>query len=230
MQLRHQTIDAIPTPRATISLRPRSQPAPSVPPLNCLATLLPPVPSGLSQAAPADDSPRAALPLHNDDKLWTNTFQTGLGTADSGPTIDFGLVKADESPIPPIDVGNASSIGTKCPIIHSDDTTFTGRVGGALSHEYAGLTERQVIPEVSLGAQLEHQLNNRSKVLGGFEYAQDVTEPNRFRVRTRAAWELFLDPEKNLSLRTGVLESRNALPQGERVKNLDYNLDVIWKF
>jgi hypothetical protein len=215
---------------ATIVVQPPSQPVVPLPSSDSPATNPTPFArAGSLQTAPLGNPLRATLPLKDDGRHWNDALQAGLGAADGGAPIDFGQARTDENPIRPI-TGGASSIGAKCPIIHGDDTTVSGRVVGGLSHEYAGLTERQVIPELSLGAQLEHQLNDRSRILGGVEYARDITEPSRYRVRTQASWELFLDPEKNLSLRTGVLESRNAIPQGERVKNLDYNLDVIWKF
>lgn len=103
-------------------------------------------------------------------------------------------------------------------------------MGGGFSQEYAGLTEGQRVPEVLLGFQIEHQMSERNKVLGAMEYARDVTDSGRHRVRSEAAWEVLLDPDKNLSFRTGVLESTNTAPNGEHAKNLDYSLDFIWKY
>ena len=57
-----------------------------------------------------------------------------------------------------------------------------------------------------------------------------MTDPGRHRVRTQAAWEVLLDPERNVSLRTGILESSNKAPTGEQATNLNYTLDLIWKF
>ena len=62
------------------------------------------------------------------------------------------------------------------------------------------------------------------------EYAHDVTEYGRYRVRTKAAWEVLLDQEKNISLRTGMEESSARVPNGDQTKNLGYSLDLIWKF
>jgi hypothetical protein len=47
---------------------------------------------------------------------------------------------------------------------------------------------------------------------------------------SQAAWEVFLDPDKNVSVQTGIVESTNTSPTGERAKNLDYKLNLIWKF
>ena len=123
-----------------------------------------------------------------------------------------------------------SDIGAACRLIENEDTTFRGRLGGGFSREYAGLAEGQRIPEVLMGVQVEHQMSRRNKILGAVEYARDVADFGRSRVRTQAAWEVLLDPDKNLSLRAGILESSNTAPNGERGKNLDYNLDMIWKF
>ena len=133
-------------------------------------------------------------------------------------------------PVGTIDVSNMADIGAACRLIESEDTKLRGRFGGGFSQEYAGLAEGQRIPEVLLGVQVEHQMSQRNKILGAVEYARDVTDSGRHRVRTQAAWEVLLDPDKNLSLRTGVLESSNTAPNGEHGKNLDYSLDVIWKY
>jgi hypothetical protein len=103
-------------------------------------------------------------------------------------------------------------------------------VAGGLSREYADLGETQRVPEVLFGFQFEHQITQRNKIFGAVEYARDVTEFGRHRIRTQAAWEVLLDPDKNVSLRTGVLESSNQAPNGEQTKNLGYSLELIWKF
>ena len=129
-----------------------------------------------------------------------------------------------------IDVSNLSDVGAACRLIESDDTKLRGRFGGGFSQEYAGLAEGKRIPEVLMGVQVEHQMSDRNKILGAVEYACDVTDYGRHRVRSQAAWEVLLDPDRNVSLRTGILESSNTAPKGEHAKNLDYSVDLIWKY
>ena len=42
--------------------------------------------------------------------------------------------------------------------------------------------------------------------------------------------KVLLDEEKNLSLRLGVLEIYNSVPNGARPNDLDYALVLLWKF
>jgi hypothetical protein len=223
-----------PTPRATSVARPPSRvqpPAPSLAPRVFVISPIPEVPAILSSVGPADRSVRTKLPLPDDGKLWNAHFDAGLNAADgSGGKLDFAYKKAADDAIPRIQVSNMSEVAAGCRLFKDRRTTFSGQLGGGFSGEFAGLAEGQRIPEMLLGVQLTHQISQRNKVLGAIDYAYDIADFGRQRVRTRVAWEVLLDPDKNLSLRTGILDSANKIPKGERVNNLDYSLDVIWKF
>jgi hypothetical protein len=178
----------------------------------------------------AGDHNRVELPWYDDGKLWFGGLDSDESQVDNGDTLDFLHQTTDGDAPHAIDVSNTADVGARCQLIKSDDTTFLGRFGGGFSREYAKLGDGQHVPELLLGVQLEHQLTGRNRLLGAVEYAHDVTEFGRYRVRTLAAWEVLLDPDRNLSLRTGVLKSSNKAPNGEWAKTLDYNVDLIWKF
>ena len=144
--------------------------------------------------------------------------------------LSFVIKKPGDDPLQSLTFTNMTDVGTQYPLIKNGGTTFLGRVAGGLSRDYAGLADGQRIPEVLFGCQLEHQITQRHKILGAVEYAHDVTDPSRRRIRTQAAWEILLDAEKNLSLRTGVLEASNKASTGEQATNLNYTVDLIWKF
>ena len=189
------------------------------------------VPRTLSDMWPADKPAGIRLPLPDDGRLWSSRFDVRRSDADGGGGIlDFMPKKAEGEPVGTIDVSNTADIGAACRLIESEDTKLRGRFGGGFSQDYTGLAEGQRIPEVLMGVQVEHQMSERNKILGGVEYARDVTDFGRYRVRSQAAWEVLLDPDKNLSLRTGVLESSDTAPNGEHGKCLDYSLDVTWKY
>ena len=206
------------------------QPAPSAP-----AALVFPDNSGDSSEPPfgffVTDNPIWNLPLLPDDgKLWTRSiYLEGSPTGSDGKLLLINK-KSDDDPLKSLTFSNMSDVGTQYPLVKNSGTTFLGRVAGGLSRDYAGLAENQRIPEVLLGCQFEHQITQRQKILGAVDYARDVTDAGRHRVRTQAAWEVLLDPEKNLSLRTGILESSNKAPTGEQATNLNYTVDLIWKF
>jgi hypothetical protein len=127
-------------------------------------------------------------------------------------------------------LSNTAGIGPQYQIIKNEDTTFLGRVASRFSPLYPGLNEEGRVSEVLLGCQLEHRLSRRNKVFSAVEYARDPADFAAHCVRTQAAWEVLLDSEENLSLRSSVLESSNYTPNGDQAKSLNYNLNLIWKF
>jgi hypothetical protein len=179
---------------------------------------------------PGDRPVDVTLPLLDDGKLWTRSIRLERDPSSSNGKLTFLNKKADDAAAPSLSVSNMSDVGTQYRFLKNGDTTFLGLVGGGFSRDYAGLAEGQRIPEVLFGFQFEHQITQRHKILGAVEYARDIADVARYRVRTQAAWEVLLDAEKNVSLRTGVLENSNTAPSGEQAKNLNYSLDLIWKF
>jgi hypothetical protein len=172
------------------------------------------------------DRPNPTTPLSLEiGRLGTEGTLLELGRA--GGAIALPKKLDDDKPLK-LNVSNMTDIGPQYPLIKSDDTTFLGRLAGGYSHDYPGATEG--IVEVLFGCQLEHQLTHYNKVTGAVEYACDPIDFGRYRVRSQAAWEVLLDSDKNLSLRTSVLDSSNYAPKGEQAKNRNYSLDLIWKF
>ncbi len=125
---------------------------------------------------------------------------------------------------------DTSDAGVGYRAIKNDNTTLIGRFGAGFSHEYGGPENGQYIPEVVFGLQLEQQISKRQKFVGVAEYAADVGEFRRYRLRTQAAWDISLDQEKNLNLRIGVLDLYNSKPDGARPNDLDYAMMLMWKF
>lgn len=130
----------------------------------------------------------------------------------------------------PFNCRDTSDAGFGFRFLKNDTTTLVGRLGGGFSHEYKGENDRIYIPEAVFGLQFEHQINKRQKLVGIVEYAPDVGDFLRYRIRTQAAWDLLLDTERNLSLRVGVIERYNSLPGDARPNDLDYALMLMWKF
>ncbi len=130
----------------------------------------------------------------------------------------------------PVNDRDTADAGLGYRLIKIDTTTLVTRFGGGFSNEYHGPESGQNYPELVLSVQLEHQISKRQKIVGLVEYAPDVTNFGRYRLRSQAAWELLLDEEKKLSLRLGALELYNSVPVGARPNDLDYALMVMWKF
>ena len=128
------------------------------------------------------------------------------------------------------DVLDTTDLGLGYRLIKNEATTLIGRFGGGFSHEYGGPESGRYVPEAVFGLNLERKINKRQKFLGSMEYAPNVTEYTRYRVRTQAAWEVLLDEDMNLSMRMGVLERYNSMPTTARQNDLDYALTLLWKF
>jgi hypothetical protein len=127
-------------------------------------------------------------------------------------------------------VRDTSDAGLGYRLIKDDKGTLIGRFGSGFSHDYGGPEDGRYIPEAVFGLQVERQISRRQKFYGVVEHAPDLTGFSRFRMRLQAAWELLLDEEKNLSLRTGVLDLYDSAPNGAKPNDVDYALTLLWKF
>jgi hypothetical protein len=125
---------------------------------------------------------------------------------------------------------DATDLGFGYRLIKSETTTLIGRFGGGFSHTYGGPDNGRVVPEAVFGLNLERKISKRQKFFGSMEYAPDVTQYTRYRVRTQAAWEILIDEGMNLSMRMGVLERYNSMPTTTKQNDLDYALTLLWKF
>jgi putative salt-induced outer membrane protein YdiY len=130
----------------------------------------------------------------------------------------------------PFNVRDTSDAGVGYRLVKTDLTTLIGRIGGGFSHEYGGPENGEYTPEAVFGVQLECRINKRQKLMGIVEYAPDVADFLRYRIRTQAALEMLLNQQENLGLRMGVLERYNSVPNGARPNDLDYALMLMWKF
>ena len=221
----HATASVVPT-RAypeTIAVAPTA-------PDNLLPQTLPIVAPAVSNMFPDDRPGPAASVTPSLKEFWTSSVSLELDRSGDDQKLSFLNKRTDEDEPLTFDFSNTAGIGSQYLLVKSAETTFLGRVASRFSQVYPGLSEEERVSEVFLGCQFEHRLNRRNKIVSALEYARDPAEITTHRVRTQAAWEVLLDPEENLSLRTSVLESSNYVPNREQAKNLNYNMNLIWKF
>ena len=138
-----------------------------------------------------------------------------------------GTVDYDE--FQSFDVRATLDIGMGHQLIKSESTSLAARVGSGFSREIGGPDESYV-PEASFGLNFEHRLNQRQKLTASADYTPDVTDFNSFRLKTRAAWEVLIDQETNLSLKLSVLDRYDSTPHGAKPNDLDYAATLLWKF
>jgi hypothetical protein len=190
----------------------------------------PVVAPAVSSLFPAS-APDCAAPLFPPlGELWTSSVFQESDRLSYDPKLVFFSKKADEDKSLTVGASNASGIGPQCVLMKDDDSALLGRVAGRYSQVVPGFNDEERVSQVFLGCQLEHRLSGRNKLLSAVEYACDPTDPSSHCLRTQAAWEVLLDPQENLSLRTAVQESSNYTPNREQTKNVDYNLNMSWKF
>ncbi len=129
------------------------------------------------------------------------------------------------------DVCDTADTGLGYRLLKNDKTTLIGRVGAGYSHYYGGPDSGRYFPETVYSLSLEQQITKRQKFLGRVEYAPDVTQFARYRLRVQAALESALDDANHLSLKLGMLERYTSLQDEAALPNdFDYAAMVMWKF
>lgn len=96
-----------------------------------------------------------------------------------------------------------ASLGLGYDFIKDANFTLVGRAGLGASREL-GRVDNTVRPEFTPGLDLEWKLDERSKIIGGFDYYRDLEKFEIYRFVARAAYEILLDQKSNLVLRVGV--------------------------
>jgi putative salt-induced outer membrane protein YdiY len=128
------------------------------------------------------------------------------------------------------DVRASIFLGLGYEFIKTDRTLLLGRAGAGLTREFGGDRTR-IIPEALLGADLEHKLTERQKVTATVDFFPALDHIGEYRLNARAAWEILIDPEVNLSLKIGVEDRYNSRPgEGFKHNDLDYFALVAWSF
>ena len=111
--------------------------------------------------------------------------------------------------------------------IENDTTLLLGRFGGGAVYE-TGVDPEQLSPELFIGLEYEHQIDNRSSIALSTEIYPDLREDFEPRITNNAAYEITLSDEKDLALRIGA-EHRYE-PQTEDRSELDYFALLVYSF
>lgn len=111
----------------------------------------------------------------------------------------------------------------------NDKGLFKGRLGAGGSQEYGGPNNR-FEPEGLAGIDLEHRFNQRYKVVGTFEYYPGFRSLGDYRLQGKAAVEVLIDPDWNLTLRVGAQDRYDSTPEGRRPNDIEYFAVLLWKF
>jgi putative salt-induced outer membrane protein YdiY len=115
--------------------------------------------------------------------------------------------------------------------IENDKTTLLGRAGIGVRREIGGADNRW-IPEGILGVDFSHKLTERQKITASVDYYPSLLDfPEDFRVVTKAAWEIVVDPEIKMSLKVGAEHRHDSEPGGGSERNdVDYFALLVWSY
>jgi hypothetical protein len=108
-------------------------------------------------------------------------------------------------------------------------SSLKGRAGIGGSQEIGGPRDH-FIPEALVGVDAEHKLSDRQKFTLVADAFPDVRDPSDYRIIARAAYELLVDPEWNLTLKLGALDRYDSTPEGRRRNDLEYFMVLLWKY
>ncbi len=114
-------------------------------------------------------------------------------------------------------------------LFNTKDLQLKGRFGAGTSREFGGPDNRWV-PEALFGADYEHQVNKRNKVIAKLDYFPEWTDFDNFRFISDLAWEILLDESGNMSLKLGAMDRYDSTPNGRKPNDLNYTALLLYKF
>lgn len=148
-----------------------------------------------------------------DETPW-NLFVSGSGVYDEFQAWDFRLV---------------TNAGVGYKFIDEETTKLSTRFGSGTSREFGG-TDNRFIPEANFAMDAEKKLNDRHSLKAGLEYFPSFFDFGDYRVNSKTSWEILIDPEWKLSLRLGLQDRFQSMPDGGKRNDLDYFAEIVWKY
>jgi hypothetical protein len=136
----------------------------------------------------------------------------------------------------PLDISFDDALIRPPPLLQDEDEIWDGKALWEAAQRNSGESPLNFqlgfhsVPESRLGVKLEHQINPRQKIFGAIGYTPDIGNFPRYQFQTQAAWEYLLDPERNISLRMGVQQRRDTTPNATQAKDVNCDVQLIWKY
>ncbi|MGD9689276.1 MAG: YdiY family protein [Phycisphaerales bacterium] len=110
--------------------------------------------------------------------------------------------------------------------IRTDDMLLRGRVGAGFTKEFGG-RRNELIPEGLVGVDFQWKITDRTRFTTTGEFYPSFEDSSQYRMLGRAALEIMVDPDLNLSLRIGIEDRYNSAPGPGRNRNdVDYFLTL----
>jgi len=113
--------------------------------------------------------------------------------------------------------------------VRNDILTLVGRFGSGASREFGG-PDNDWVPEALFGADYEHQITERNKLIARFDYFPEWGNFSNFRMVTDLAWEYLLQTDGNLSFKLGATDRYDSTPNGLKPNDVNYSALLLYKF
>ncbi|MCA9278974.1 MAG: DUF481 domain-containing protein [Phycisphaeraceae bacterium] len=120
--------------------------------------------------------------------------------------------------------------GPSYQFIKNEKTSVNLRAGLGLSKEFGG-EDDDWTPEALLGADLEHKIDDRSKVTASVDLYPSLDDAGEMRAIAKAAYEYVLSEESNMIFKAGVEDRYDSSPgDGQNRNDFTYFATVGWTF
>jgi len=128
------------------------------------------------------------------------------------------------------DLRIAAFVGVGYRLIDTEKTRLNLRAGVGAQREIGG-SNNKIRPEALLGADFFTQLTAKQKLTASVDVFPSLDRGGEFRSTAKAAWEILLDEEANLSLKIGV-ENRydSQAADGFKKNDFDYYALLVFSF
>lgn len=160
--------------------------------------------------------------------LLTSRYECKFGADSPWSWFVRGELEYDE--FRDFDLRLAGHTGIGYLFLKNDRTLLRGRFGAGGSQKIGSEDDPDFRPELLVGGDFEHRISERQKVSTTLDVFPSVGDFGKYRAELRAAYELLVDPEWNLTLKLGCLDRYDSDPGTRKRNDLEYFLVLLWKF
>ncbi len=114
--------------------------------------------------------------------------------------------------------------------IKDDMTLLSFRAGVGVVWESLPNDDSRWLAEGVIGFDFNQKITEKTAFVSSLDYYWDLGRPANFRIRSRAAFEILLDPDLNLTMRIGIQDRYDSRPQGSKKNDLDYFVTFLLRF
>ncbi len=123
----------------------------------------------------------------------------------------------------------AAFLGLSRTFIKNDATLFKGRFGAGASREFGGPNDDWV-PELNIGWDFDHKISDRQKFKSSVDIFPDISDFGEYRAQANLAYELLIDPSRNMYLKLGLVDRYDSTPEGRKANDVEYFAALSWKY